>query len=955
MLLCRNHLIKFMGLFLFVFIPSIIPAQEIDNPPKREKSLKKINSFADEAIGVQTKGQLQNLTMNYGQVSDTRYEDKGNAPTDVFYNFRYPRENFTGLVDDFSLFFAIQENSKNENQGNVIEAWTDNDNEDWIAKDGSYGKTHYNPALDPNPHEELLYNGATPYLAHSDLTDTWPVDEDGNSFWPGIFRRDPETGAEIVGEFASDRDIYMEFTDANNQDGNVIGIEVNEMAYSYGRVYAENVLFYEFWIINKSGRDLTGCYTGFYQDPDCSDHGEETLLVVDSTFADGTNVFSLAQRDFDGDIGGATKPNSVGIAEDYTFGTVILETPGNLGVTDFHYFLDPGPVDDHRLWPIITSDPTNRNITAEVATYFHGSDVHIDDVKLLSEAQDLVWIISTGPFDMAAGDTVKYTCAIVVGDDDAHYYENVWSAKQLFDAKFNGPIAPPSPSLTAVPGDGKVTLYWDDSPETFLDPSTGEMDFEGYKIYRSEDGGVTWGTKITDNQGRTYGYVPVAQFDLKDNIKGNDPKNPLIYLGNDSGLQHSWVDENVTNGIDYSYTIISYDQGTPTLYALEGTRGDGPQVSNFKTVTPQPDALGYIPPSVRSINQTSGVGDGQIVIDVLDSEALSEYYYEVTIEGTPARTFTLKRNDGTGSILYNSLSVNESSLPVVDGFTLAVQTDNKIGGLKSITDAEGKNIEGVNNLSSDGSWYVTAALFANGDLTAKSTSYEIIFSEEGAVAYSWGLNGSTASYNVPFYVINAKTEEKVCFELNDLNNDGGWNEGETVFITRVPYPTQTPNIGDANPATAAAEFAYQVNVFNAPGDASDNPPSVGTIIFINSYNGLSDGDVFEISFNQQSYETSDIDLSNVKVVPNPYIVTSKYESTQNVREIKFMYLPPECTISIYTVSGTLVKTINHDNGEGALSWNLLTDWNQALAFGVYIYVVEDPNGNKHIDKFALIK
>ena len=98
-----------------------------------------------------------------------------------------------------------------------------------------------------------------------------------------------------------------------------------------------------------------------------------------------------------------------------------------------------------------------------------------------------------------------------------------------------------------------------------------------------------------------------------------------------------------------------------------------------------------------------------------------------------------------------------------------------------------------------------------------------------------------------------------------------------------------------------------------------------------------------------------VDLSQIRVVPNPYIVTSRYEMLQNVREIQFMYLPPECNIYIYTVAGTLVKTIEHKSGEGSLSWNLLTDWNQALAFGIYIYVVEDPFGNIHRSKFALIK
>ena len=942
------------------FVLLIIPingllAQDTDAPEKKENRNYKVMGFADEAVGVQTKGQLQNLTMNYGQVSDTRFEDVGNAPTDVFFDFRYPRESFTGLVDDFSIFFAIKENSKNGGQGNVIDAWTDNDNEDFIAKDGSYGKTHYNPALDPNPHEVLLYNGQTPYLAHSDLINTWPVDEQGNAFWPGIFRRNPITGEQIPGEFASDRDIYMEFTDGNNQQGDILGIEIHEMSYTYGRVYAEDALFYEFWIINKSGKNLEGCYTGFYQDPDCSDYGQETLLLVDSTFDDGSKLFSLMQRDFDGDIGGATVPNSLGITEDYSFGTAFLETPYNMGITDFHYFTDPGPTDDKRLWAIISSNPSNPNILAEAGNYFHGADQRMDDVSLITVPQDLVWIVATGPFNMNAGDTVKMTIAVVAGDDDADYYSNLWAAKELYDAKFNGPIAPPSPKLSAIASDRKVTLFWDDSPEKFVDPSTGEADFEGYKIYRSEDGGITWGTKITDSQGRTFGYVPIAQFDIKDNIKGPDPKNPLIWLGSDNGLKHSWVDSNVVNGISYSYTIVSYDKGTPTLFSLEGTRGDGPQVDYFVTMVPKPAATGKIPPNVKSFTHTNGTGSGQIDIEIMDEKSLQSFPYKITFEGTPATLFSITRLDQNNTVIYDSRNISDFDFPVKDGFRVKISTDDKIGGIKAITDGKGRNVNGPTNISSDTSWYVSASVFAQADTASKSSSYSIRFSDDGSVAYSWGLNGSTAKYNVPFSIWNINTNNKICFEILDANSNNQWDEGENIFITRVPYPDPPPAIGSPNPASNASEFAYQVSILNTPLDTLKRPPSTGTIINVTSYNALTAKDEYNFEFSKAQFDAKNADLSQIRVVPNPYIVTSKYESMQNVREIQFMYLPPECNIYIYTVSGTLVKTINHISGEGSLSWNLLTDWNQALAFGVYIYVVEDPFGNTHQGKFALIK
>jgi len=947
----RTILSVALYLVILLFSTSSILSQDIDAPRKSHGELRKKLGFADEAIGVQTLGQLQNLTMNYGQITDTRFEDRGNAPTDIFFDFRYPRENFVGLCDDFSLFFAIRENPKNGNQGNVIDGWTDNNNEDWIAKDGSHGKTHYNPAMDPNPHVQLKWNNQTPYLAHSDLLQTWPVDATGTPFWPGLWRRDARTGAQVHGEFASDRDIYMEFDDSHNQQGPPVGIEVHEMAYNYASAFADKILMYEFFIINKSGRALTACYSGFYQDPDCSDYGEEKLLWMDTTFADGSKVTSIADRDIDG----ATVRNPLGRLEPYTFGTVFLETPKNMGITSFHYFVDPGPSDDHILWPIITSDPTNPNVASFAASYFHGSNSKFDDVSLIAQKQDLVWIAATGPFNMAPGDTVKFSIAVIAADDDNEYYQLVWRAKSLFDVKFTGPKAPPAPKICAVPGDGRVTLYWDDSPEAFVDPLSGTVTFEGYKIYRSEDGGVTWGKSITDAKGRTVGYVPIVQFDLKDNVKGADPINPLIWLGDDTGLRHSWVDSTVVNGITYSYTIVSYDRGRPGLQSLESPRGDGPQVQNFVNVTPSPIYQGMVPARVRSIKHVAGTGSWQLGFRILDDKALTSYPYRLTFQGTPATRFSMTRLDPNNTVLYSSKPVNQDDLPVVDGFSIEVVTDDRVGGIKSITDQNGKDVLGVNNLSSDKSWYVTYTENAQADTASRTAYYSIRFSSDSTLAYSWGLVGSVARYNVPFSVWNANSNTKVCFEIRDSNNNNRWEEGEAIYITRVPYPSPPPQPGSANPATNIREFAYQILINNAPGDTAYKPPIAGTVINIISYNALKADDRIEFDFSPASFNAEQVDLSQIRVVPNPYIAASRYESMQNVREIRFMYLPPECTIYIYTVAGTLVKTLHHKSNDGSLRWNLLSDWNQALAYGIYVYVVEDPQGHKHVGKFALIK
>ena len=38
-----------------------------------------------------------------------------------------------------------------------------------------------------------------------------------------------------------------------------------------------------------------------------------------------------------------------------------------------------------------------------------------------------------------------------------------------------------------------MMIYWDYYAESSMDVVTGYADFEGYKIYKSNDGGETWG------------------------------------------------------------------------------------------------------------------------------------------------------------------------------------------------------------------------------------------------------------------------------------------------------------------------------------------------------------------------------------------------------------------------------------------------------------------------------
>lgn len=960
------------------FISISIYAQETDrDDANNPKKLGKVTARIDEAIGVMNKGQLTNLTMNYGQITDTRLCDVGNAPTDDFYNFRYPKTKpYGGMNDDFALCFAIEKNSKNGDNGNFIDGYTSDGNEDWIAMDGSLGLTHYDGSGED---EQIFYtDGITPYLAHSDLEATWPIDADGNHFWPGYFRRDPSTGKVYEGEFVSDRDVYGVYTDANNVQGDVLGLKIEQMSYCYGRPYAEDFQFYEFFIHNTSGDTIKDAWFGHYHDPDCSDYGDEILITpIGHTFTDQYPI--IMNRDIDGDIGGATNPNSLGRYEEMNFGVIILETPKNLGITDFHYFTDTGPTYDEILWPIISSKPNDPDIGANKAEYFHGANPRIDDLSTITAPIDFVYIASTGSFDLAPDDTVKFTIGVVVGDTDEDFMINSDMAIKMFEKGFVGPEAPPGPNLRGVASDQKVTLYWDDTSELKPDPLTGDLDFEGYKIYRSEDGGVTWGDKITDSQGSVVGYVPLVQFDKDNNISGTDPINPSNNLGENTGLQYKFVDNMVKNGVTYSYTVTAYDQGdaSSNVPSFETAKGVGSAERHFVSIVPQPDPIGKIPAEIYSLNNVTGKGNGIINFEIIDPDVYSQYkldndyvldpIFKIIFDGFPATEFSVY-DSTANTLLQESLEINNEILPPITdiGVKITIESEQEIGGIKSLTDVAGINVSGSGNYDSTNSWYVSVGEISTSTIDVRSNDYELRFTADGSMAYSIGAT-PVGLMTVPFEVWRTKpdTAQIIC-EYRDNDSDGEFDVNEQIYLCNVDYPSITPSIGDSITVAFPDDFPVQVLFDTANGG---NLPLTGQELNIECYSSYSDGSGFSASskyFKGDNFifqiDESSIDVSmeadsldNVRVVPNPYVVTSLFDPKENVRSLKFMYLPEKCDIYIYTMSGVKVKKIIHDDGSGIENWNLTNNFGQDIGFGVYLFMLKTPSGNTATGKFAIIK
>ena len=180
----------------------------------------------------------------------------------------------------------------------------------------------------------------------------------------------------------------------------------------------------------------------------------------------------------------------------------------------------------------------------------------------------------------------KYSYELKVTDAEGAISED---SVQVIFSDFS---APDAPEVFAVANHNRVLVSWDASSESAIDSLTGYADFEGYKLYRSTDGGLTWGgneDKLFDFDGNFVGWIPYAQFDLSytedynhciytnedcgseeprrnTSIYGLDPLAPRFIIGTNSGIEYSFIDSNVVDGVEYTYTVCAYDMGLESFF-----------------------------------------------------------------------------------------------------------------------------------------------------------------------------------------------------------------------------------------------------------------------------------------------------------------------------------------------------------------------------------------------------
>jgi hypothetical protein len=470
------------------------------------------------------------------------------------------------------------------------------------------------------------------------------------------------------------------------------------------------------------------------------------------------------------------------------------------------------------------------------------------------------------------------------------------------------------------------------------------------------------------------------------NFTGDDPSyvpSPEVifkitgYLeeaeGANNELGYAYIDSGLINGMTYYYDVTAFDfQPLSSPHSLEnGIKGIA--------VTPRSHSTGMVEGSAYNVQHVwSGPvkGDGEVKVIVVEPDSVTGHSYEVGFyEGTPPLLWYLKDLQ-TGEKVLDSMSnqAGNDEYPVVNG--MVVKTIGPSPGIASLDYIPSDN----KWFADDGGWVIGVDWgWGGGVAAADYVEVELRFSDaQRQSGYRYVRPGYAYGgfFEVPFTAwdvtsvperqINVSfvewTGSAVFDSTWDPDATGGGDPGgrEYLFILLSDYSDTaleqytTKNLYDDNAEFDILYASWSRALTDAQGNA--RTWTEGDTLLLTPYFVNLPTDTFTFKTTKKEVISSQVNLDDIKVVPNPYIVRNNWEPSGDYSRLAFTHLPDKCTIRIYTLSGDHLRTLEHDSPEldGNENWDLLTKNNQKIASGVYIYHVNSPYGEK-IGKFAVVR
>ncbi|GAB4314261.1 MAG: hypothetical protein Kow0074_01150 [Candidatus Zixiibacteriota bacterium] len=844
----------------------------------------------------------------------------------------------------------------------------------------------------------------------------WPFDDGAPAVQDANGNDSLDADGNRIPLIYGDETLYAVYHDLNagahtNQAGSTqpLGLEIQQSVFAFSRSGAlGNAIFLKFVLINEGSNLLEDTYVSLWCDPDVGDAFDD-LVGCDTNL-----MLGYAYNEGPDPIYGVGAP---AVGYDFLQGPIV-PSPGdsaryrnrwvsgyrNLPMTSFNlYTAGKDPTNSQETYNYMQGltpagdtvyDPSNTPTTYQVA-----GDPVTGQGWVDVAGNDRRFMMTTGPFTMAVGDTQEVVIAVLVGQG-ADHLSSISALRQIseqaqavFDLGFNIPSPPPQPRVWQQPLPNRIELVWDHAAEGDVQESSilgQRFVMEGYNVYQGESQAGPW-TKI-------------ATYDVDNDITRiyKDVYDPAVgaiqrvidQLGTNSGLQNHLTittdrltGEPLVNYRPYYFavTAYSYDEANVSEYMV-GTSVIGHLTEVLET---QIQSVEVVPNSVAlelvdTAAHVEGSSRGQVVVRYFEPENVTGDTYEVTfnddltwnlINTTTGQTVLSGQENQTGDYDYE----------IVDG--VMVQTMGPEPGLETVSwyDPNPSAEPWATSVNIGGPWFgggfVPGAWFFGSSITDMRDliPVEIRFSNtETQLGYQY-LRGADPNYSYHGYSevpltawdvsVDPPRQLNVCFveQFGLASADGRWlpeddpiSAREYLFILNSDY-SDTPD--DYYTSRLILDDAADFDVLYAwwPAVAeghSNTELADGQILRVEAgyYNKPEDRFVFStLAGGDDVIGAGAARLDDVHPVPNPYFHATDLEMNASSRQIEFVGLPAtDVTLEIYTLAGELIRTLTKDDIQAStLTWDVKTENGLPPASGIYIYRVVAPGVGSKVGKLAV--
>ncbi len=547
------------------------------------------------------------------------------------------------------------------------------------------------------------------------------------------------------------------------------------------------------------------------------------------------------------------------------------------------------------------------------------------------------------------------------------------------------------------------------------------FDFQGYRVFQykdlaGNDPRLVTTFDIVDSVANIWNY---QYYYL--NVNGTPVNmDPFLTSGN-TGLARSmtitkdqYTNGPLFNGNPYYFAVTAYGyspysdppvlESPPVIMEVfPGIRGIGENYS-------------YEQDNSVYLNQIQGRGDGKVRFKIVDPTALTGHKYQVVFKDTlpnlkydiidittgdtllrDANQFASYQLDSKNDYLPFVPGADTSGNVVIDGFMPLVYNVGKdsidylkyvskgswLGMIKSVTEIKGPGgqdlaqpVDVFENLNSTQKWSITTIgtrltkplQNINEKNSTGTNDYELRFNDNGSQYYSihnpshaGERKDTLAQDRVPFEVYDVGTTgynyEKRLYvkSLDTTQRDFNWTQDVTGKWEPVFAYKDTATYQEPLPFTSGTILTKNIVLNNIV--IQGEKPESGTVIKIQTYKPLSQGDVFEGTVeasNLNDLNQAQTNLKQISVFPNPYFGSNSLERDKYQRFVRFTNLPNQVTLRVYSLSGVFIKRIDKNDNSQYMDWDLRNKDGLPVASGMYIAYLDLPGVGTKIMKLAVI-